>query len=237
MQHWILCMSSWYCLSPFRKLLLKWVHRILIRWISIIRLLRESPTLTSLLISFTRSISHLSLAVLVTDCQFWRLLRQKADNGVDKDLGISDDWIADNVAFQTRSSHGVWQPLFSNYFWKVNFLLQVQDHVCSDQHFNQVFDSRSTASLQDCAPWQTYQDSHPELHSLPEFWWQLVGGRVLRYRLISVQSRLLLLLQHYMISSPRNVSIVLCQIRGLVTAAAHRFSSSLLFCLCWTFSM
>ena len=116
MQHWILCMSSWYCLSPFRKLLLKWVHRILIWWISIIRLLRESPTLTSLLISFTRSISHLSLAVLVTDCQFWRLLRQKADNGVDKDLGISDDWIADNVVFQTRSSHGVWQPSFSNYF-------------------------------------------------------------------------------------------------------------------------
>ena len=37
----------------------------------------QSPTLMSLLISFTRSISHLSLAVLVTDCQFWRLLRLK----------------------------------------------------------------------------------------------------------------------------------------------------------------
>jgi len=77
MQHWILCMSSWCCLSPFRKLLLNWVHRKLIWWISIIRLLRESPTLTSLLISFTRSISHLSLAVLVPDCQFWWLLRLK----------------------------------------------------------------------------------------------------------------------------------------------------------------
>jgi len=41
-----------------------------------------------------------------------------ADNGGDKDLGISDDWIPDNVAIQTRSSHGVWQPSFSNYFEK-----------------------------------------------------------------------------------------------------------------------
>jgi len=45
--------------------------------ILITRLLRESLTLTSLLISFTRSISHLSLAVLVSDCQFWRLLSLK----------------------------------------------------------------------------------------------------------------------------------------------------------------
>jgi len=134
------CMSSLYCLSPFCKLLLKWVHRNLTRWISIIRLLRESPTLTSLLISFTRSMSHLSLSVLVTDCQFWRLIRLKVPimvltkkwsqdcfyycserNNVvvlfgTLNLGISDNWIADNVAFQTRPSHGVWQPSFSNYF-------------------------------------------------------------------------------------------------------------------------
>jgi len=43
---------------------------------------------------------------------------ESADNGGDKNLGISDDWIADNVAIQTRSSHGVWQPSFSNYFEK-----------------------------------------------------------------------------------------------------------------------
>jgi len=43
---------------------------------------------------------------------------ESADNGGHKDLGISDDWIADNVAFQTCSSHGVWQPTFSNYFEK-----------------------------------------------------------------------------------------------------------------------
>jgi len=43
---------------------------------------------------------------------------ESADNGGDKDLGISDDRIADNVAFPTRSSHGVWQPSFSNYFEK-----------------------------------------------------------------------------------------------------------------------
>jgi len=70
-------MSLSFCLLPFRKLLLEVVHRNLIRWISIIRLMRESPSLTSLLISFTSSISHVSLAVLVTDCQFWRLLRLK----------------------------------------------------------------------------------------------------------------------------------------------------------------
>ena len=33
---------------------------------------------------------------------------ESADNCDDKDLGISDDWIADNVAIQTRSSHSVW---------------------------------------------------------------------------------------------------------------------------------
>jgi len=43
---------------------------------------------------------------------------ESGDNGGDKDLGISDDWIADNIAIQTRSSHGVWQPSFSNYFEK-----------------------------------------------------------------------------------------------------------------------
>ena len=77
MHQWNFYMSPWYCLSPLQKLLLKWVHRNLIWWISIMRLLRESPDLTSLLISFTRSISHLSLAVLVSDSQFWRLLRLK----------------------------------------------------------------------------------------------------------------------------------------------------------------
>jgi len=43
---------------------------------------------------------------------------ERDDNGGVKDLGISDDWIAENVAFQTRSSHSVWQPSFSNYFKK-----------------------------------------------------------------------------------------------------------------------
>jgi len=41
---------------------------------------------------------------------------ESADNGVVKDLGISDNWIADNVTLQTYFSHGVWQPSFSNYF-------------------------------------------------------------------------------------------------------------------------
>jgi len=58
--------------------------------------------------------------------------------------------------------------------------------VCSDQHFRPIFDQRRTATLQDSAPWQTYQDS------IPEFWWLKVRGRVLRYRSISVQSRALL---------------------------------------------
>jgi len=42
------------------------------------------------------------LPVLVT------ITSEGADDGGDKDLGISDDWTADNVAIQTRSSHGVW---------------------------------------------------------------------------------------------------------------------------------
>ena len=41
-----------------------------------------------------------------------------ANNSGQKDLGNNDDWIADDVAIQTRSSHGVWQPSFSNYFEK-----------------------------------------------------------------------------------------------------------------------
>ena len=49
---------------------------------------------------------------------------ESVDIGGDKDLGISDDWIADNVAFQTRFSHGVWQPSFSNYFEKSDSLFK-----------------------------------------------------------------------------------------------------------------
>jgi len=36
------------------------------------------------------------------------LVTSTSESGGDKDLGISDDWTADNVAIQTRSSHGVW---------------------------------------------------------------------------------------------------------------------------------
>jgi len=42
------------------------------------------------------------LPVLVT------ITSESADDGGDKDLSISDDWITDNVAIQTRSSHVVW---------------------------------------------------------------------------------------------------------------------------------
>ena len=42
------------------------------------------------------------LPVLVTTTS------ESANDGGDKDLGISDNWTADNVAIQTRSSHGVW---------------------------------------------------------------------------------------------------------------------------------
>jgi len=46
------------------------------------------------------------------------IMSESANNGGDKELGISDDQIADNVAFQTRFSHSVWQPSFSNHFEK-----------------------------------------------------------------------------------------------------------------------
>ena len=42
------------------------------------------------------------LPVLVT------ITSESADDGGDKDLVISDDWTADNVAIQTHSSHGMW---------------------------------------------------------------------------------------------------------------------------------
>ena len=51
------------------------------------------------------SLAHCSLTwlpILVT------VTSESADDDGDKDLGISDDWTADNVAIQTRSFHGVW---------------------------------------------------------------------------------------------------------------------------------
>ena len=62
----------------------------------------------------------------------------------------------------------------------------------------------------------------------PEFWWQLLGGYVLRYCSISVQSRALLPVT----CTTRFLSTcvdILVPIRGLVTDAAHRarvFASS-----------
>jgi len=112
------------------------------------------------------------LPVLVT------ITSESADNGGDKDFGISDDWIADNVAIQTRSSHGVWQPSFPNY-------------------------SENSASLSKPKTWSApintsikfWLTKYCELTGLcslanvsrfaPRFWWQLVGGRVLRLRSIS----------------------------------------------------
>jgi len=58
-------------------------------------------------ISFLTRCSRNSLPGLAT------FTSESADNGGDKDFGISDDWIADNVAFQTCFSHSVWQPSFS----------------------------------------------------------------------------------------------------------------------------
>ena len=55
---------------------------------------------------------------------------ESADNCGDKDLGISDNWIADNVAFQTRTSHGVWQPSCSNYFEKSTLVVSLQRTTC-----------------------------------------------------------------------------------------------------------
>jgi len=142
------------------------------------RLLRESPTL----ISFTRSISHLSLAVLVPEVN---ITSASADNGGDKDLNISDDWIADNVAIQTRSSYGVWQPSFSNNFEKSASIPKPN--------------TWSAAMNTSIKFWLAKYCELTRLCSLanvsrfgPEFWWQLVGGRVLRLRSISVQSRVLL---------------------------------------------
>ena len=86
---------------------------------------------------------------------------ERADNGGDKDLGINDDWIADNFAFQTRSSHGVWQSSFSNYFEMSAFLFKSKTRsVPINTSINSLIGK--DCELQDSAPWQTYQDSLPE---------------------------------------------------------------------------
>jgi len=58
--------------------------------------------------SFARC-SRNRLPVLAT------ITSESANDGGDKDLGISDDWIANNVAFQTSSPHDVWQQSVPNY--------------------------------------------------------------------------------------------------------------------------
>ena len=80
--------------------------------------MRELPTLTSLLIYFTRSISPLLLAVLVTDCHFWRLTRVIAPMIVVKKTLASVTNGLLIMLHLTRSSLGVWQLSFSTYFEK-----------------------------------------------------------------------------------------------------------------------
>ena len=162
MQHWILCMSSWYCLSLCRKLLLKWVHRNLIRWISIMRLLRESPTLMFLVISFTRSISHLSLAVLVTDCQIWRLLRLKVPIIVMTKTLVS---VTTGSLIMLPFRHALLTACGSRHFQiiieKSASLSRPKTWSAPINILQSNFDWRSIVSLQDSVPWQTYQDSPP----------------------------------------------------------------------------
>ena len=176
--------------------------------------------------------SRTLLPVLVT------ITSESGDNGGDKDLGISDDWIADNVAIHTRSSHGVWQPSFST-------ILKCQLPSSSPRTGLLLSTLQSNLWLTECCELTRLCS----LANVSRFASQikfasriLVAASERSCLMISFNlcwSRLLLLLQHYMISSPRDVLIVLCQleIRDLVTAAAHRFSSSLLFCLCCTSCM
>ena len=92
------------------------------------------------------------------------------------------------------------------------------------------FDWRSIVSLQDSAPWLMYQDS------IPEFWWQLVRGRVLRLRSISVQSRALLTATctTWFLSSCVDIFV---PNSWFGYRCRSSFSNSLLFCLYCTSSM
>ena len=86
---------------------------------TIIRLLRKLPTLTSLLISFTRSISHLSLSVLVTYCQFWRLLRLTVPiMVVTKTLASVTTGLLTMLPFRHALLTACGNRIFSNYFEK-----------------------------------------------------------------------------------------------------------------------
>jgi len=67
-------------------------------------------------LSSLASCSRKWLSVLAT------ITSESSKNGGDEDLGISDDWIADDFAFQKRASYCVWQPSFSNYFGKSDSL-------------------------------------------------------------------------------------------------------------------
>ena len=151
MQHWILCISSWYCHNPFRQPLLKWVHQNLIRWISIIRLLRKSPT-------WTKSIYHLLLAVLVNDFQFWLLSRLKVPRMVvTKTLASVTTGLPIILPFRnallTACGNRHFQTILESQIPSLS-----QRHGMLRSTLHSTLNSQSIASLQDSASWQTYQD-------------------------------------------------------------------------------
>ena len=141
-----------------------------------------------------------------------------ADNGGDKDLGISDEWIADNIAFQTRSSeyHRVWQVSFSNYFEELDQLPSLSPrHGLLQSTLQSIFlcDWHNSVSLQ-----TLLLGKRIKIRS--QFWWQLVGGRVLWYRQYQYNHMRCCQLRALHDFFP-HMSTFLCQIRDLVTDAAH----------------
>jgi len=179
------------------------------------RLLRESPTLTSLLISFTRSISHLLLAVLVPDCQFWWLLRLKVPIMlVTKTLASVTTGLLIMLPFR----HAFLTGCGSRHFQTI---LKNQLPSLSPRHgllrliLQSIFDWRSIVSLQDSVPWQTYQDSPPNSGGSQ---WEVVSYDYVQYLYNHVCCCQLRALHDFF----RHVSTFLCQILDLITDAVHR---------------
>jgi len=194
------------------------------------RLLRESPTLTFLLISFTRSISHLSLAVLVPDCQFWWLIRLKVPIMVVRKTLAS---VTTRLLIMLPFRHALLTACGNRHFQTI---LKNQLPSLSPRH------GLLRLILQPNFDWLKYCEL-TRLCSLanvsrfaPKFWWQLVRGRVLQLRSISVQSRALFpatcitwfLSTWIDILVPNSWFGYRCRLSC---------SSSLLFCLCCTSSM
>jgi len=173
------------------------------------RLLRETRALTSLLISFTRSIFNLSLAVLVTDCQFWRLLRLKVPIMVVTKILVS---VTTGLLIMLPFRHALLTACGNRHFQTI---LKSQFPSLSPRH------GLLRSTLQSNVLRIFLSDIVLQAHKM-----LLLGKRIkIRWRVLQVAN----LYNHVRCCQLRalhdffpHVSTFFCHIRDLVTDAAHR---------------